>query len=461
MRILIAPDKFKGTLSAKDAAAAIAMGVRRAAEEHGIEVEIEECPVADGGEGTLEAIEHALPGRRHRSTVHDWDGAPARAHWLSHDAARPFRDRFAALISLMGAVGPVMFGVAILIASTAWSASYGWGWFAAAAALGVSSILVIWLFERLSRRPESVSRERTACLEVAQVIGVRAIHPRFRNPELIDTEIVGDLIDRALEDGCGRFLIGLGGTLSVDGGIGVGRLTHSFLNARGLQPPGHGETLPDIARIEPHIQPNSRIREAEFIALCDVSNPLLGPSGAARVFGPQKGATPEQVERLEAGLENLVKVCRECGIPCDPDQPGAGAAGGLGFGLATFLGATLTPGAPFILDLIGFNERAERADLIIAGEGRLDSQTASGKAVAEVARRAAELGKPCIAVVGSTEGSTDQIRAALAAEGVHFDAVASAADAAGSTRASLQEPAKWVQAAGRRAVNEYLSHPRA
>lgn len=460
MRILIAPDKFKGTLSAKDAAAAIALGVRRAAEEHGVAVNIEVCPVADGGEGTLDAIQHALPVRQHRSTVHDWDGASVRARWLSHDPVLPYRDRFAASLALTRFAGAVGFFGALLVVGAAWSASFGWGWWAAAAALGGGSVLAFWLSSRMSRST-GVSPERTAYLEVAQVIGARAIRPKYRNPELIDTEIVDSLINRALEDGCGKILIGLGGTLSIDGGIGAGGLTHKFLDAKGQQPPGYGATLPDISRIVPHDRGAPRVREAEFIALCDVSNPLLGPNGAARVYGPQKGATPEQVERLEAGLANLVKVCRECGIPCDPDQPGAGAAGGLGFGLATFLGAKLVPGAPFILDLLKFDERVQRADLIVTGEGRLDSQTASGKAAAEVARRAAQAGKPCLAVVGSTEGSSQQAREALGRASIAFDGVASAAEAAGSPRAAVQQPAMWVQEAGYRAMREFLRQARA
>ena len=135
--------------------------------------------------------------------------------------------------------------------------------------------------------------------------------------------------------------------------------------------------------------------------LCDVDNPLLGERGAARVYGPQKGATPDQVEQLERGLAHLVEVCRKCDIACDPDVHGAGAAGGLGFGLATFLGAQLVPGASAVLDLIGFDERLSRANVVMTGEGRLDAQTAQRKAPMEVARRARSVGIPVLAVVGS------------------------------------------------------------
>jgi glycerate kinase len=215
-------------------------------------------------------------------------------------------------------------------------------------------------------------------------------------------------------------LVALGGTATIDGGIGVAEEFGCLLfDGHGKRLEGTPRSLQILNAIA-LLDSSSILRSTRLIALCDVQNPLLGPRGAARMFGPQKGASPEQVERLEAGLENLVHVCRERGIPCDPDQPGAGAAGGLGFGLATFLGAKLVPGAPYVLDLLNFDERCQRADLIITGEGKMDMQTAEGKACAEVARRAERAGKPCIAVVGTTDGHPDFLRQQLAHRGVVY-----------------------------------------
>jgi glycerate kinase len=448
---LIAPDKFKGTLTAKEAAEAMRRGVERAARERGITVEIDECPVADGGEGTLEAIASAVHAHRHSSTVYDWIGAPMRGTWLSHDPNRPLRDRwptrrFLIHVTLLVVICAAWF--TFLMPMQAWIFRAGFRWIhAAILAAGLAFALVLVRVVRLTRK-HPIARDRTAFLEVARVLGIRAIRPRFRDPELMDTEIVGSLIGRTLEDGCGRILIGLGGTLSIDGGIGVGMLTHAFLDAKGHRPPGFGATLPKIVKVVPYPW-EPRLREAELIALCDVQNPLLGPRGAARMFGPQKGATPEQVERLEKGMENLVRVCRECGIPCDPDQPGAGAAGGLGFGLATFLGAKLVPGAPFILDLLKFDERCAATDVVMTGEGKMDMQTAEGKACAEVAKRAAKAGKPCIALVGTIEDEPETLRERLADHGVRFESVHAVSEDGTATPTSSSDAAARLERATR------------
>ncbi len=416
MRILIAPDKFKGTLRAKDAATAIARGVRRAAEELGVVVDIEVCPVADGGEGTLEAVfDSGSSIQRVVVPVRDPDGLGV------HDA----------------------------------EFLYWWN-----------------------------GKGYTALVEVAQAVSSRWVPRERRKPECLSTIGVGTLISHATYVQPSQILISLGGSATVDGGVGaMEALQHelglTITHAESDDPdwPAWCESTVELNRDQSvwvfrarhlssiRVGKRSNLRSPSRLppvtALCDVSNPLLGPNGAARVFGPQKGATPEQVEKLEAGLANLVKVCRECGIPCDPDQPGAGSAGGLGFGLATFLGAKLVPGAPFIFDLLKFDERVAKVDLIITGEGRLDSQTVSGKAAAEVARRAARVGRPCLAVVGSTEGSAQQAREVLDRASITFDGVASAAEAAGSPQAALQQPAKWVQEAGYRAMSEFLSKARA
>lgn len=385
MRILIAPDKFKGTLSAKEAAFAIERGAHRAADEAGVSVTTVLCPVADGGEGTLDALAPTLGGERRTVRVH----GPLTGMWVE---------------------APVLF------------------------------------FQD--------GKGLAAFVESARAVSMSLVSKDKRDPERTVTRGVGEMIRAAVDFGAGRVLIAVGGSSTVDGGAGAAAaLGVRFVGRDGREIEPRGGTLNEIRRIE---GAPAKLG-IDIVALHDVTNPLLGANGAARVYGPQKGASPEQVERLEAGMENLVRACRESGVACDPCWPGAGSAGGLGFGLATFLGAELVPGAPFILDLLKFDERIARADLVITGEGRLDSQTASGKAAAEVARRAAAAGRPCYAVVGSTEGTAAEARSALAAAGVDYAGVASAAEAAGSAEKAMSRAGEWLEEAASRAMREYLS----
>lgn len=471
MRILIAPDKFKGTLSAKEAAWAIERGVWKAASIHGVQVEIDLCPVADGGEGTLEVVYEAVGGdfftKRVRNGASEFD-----ARWLITGDTTMLRFNPGARIATRGAedLGPISSiargtGVGMVITFLLMPLCF---LALVAGAFKSSDILLMIgffgflicfvtffglgvLYEGIKkfawlRGKLDDGRPRVAYMEAAEVVGLARQPVGTRNPEIVSTAPLGDLIATARELGCRVVVVALGGTASVDGGIGAAsKLGWAF---RGTQSQSLSPTGANLGAIRHLKGVHHEVgRPRQLTALCDVSNPLLGPNGAARVYGPQKGASPEQVERLEAGLTNLVRVCRECGIPCDPDQPGAGSAGGLGFGLATFLGAKLVPGAPFIFDLLKFDERVAQADLVITGEGRLDNQTASGKAAAEVARRAAGAGKPCFAVVGSTEGGPGQVRAALAAKGIEYAGVASAVETAGSSEAALQEPKRWLEEA--------------
>ncbi|MCA9281017.1 MAG: glycerate kinase [Phycisphaeraceae bacterium] len=319
MRVLIAPDKFKGTLSAREAAEAIARGVRRAADARGIRAETDLCPVADGGEGTAEIVGSALIDQ-------------------------------GAVVSEVAATD--LLGVPAAARIVRWQHAPG---------------------------------ARTTLIESAQVIGLARVPPNRRDPAAYNTGALGQLISSIETDDLSRLIIALGGSATVDGGVGMAR-------ALGWQ-------IDDGGAIAP---PDSPLR-GRVVALCDVDNPLLGAHGAARVYGPQKGATPARVEQLERELAHLVSICRKCGVACDPDAPGAGAAGGLGFGLATFLGAQLIPGARSILDLIGFDRRLRRADVVITGEGRLDEQTGRRKAPMEVAGRARDGGVAALAVVGSLD----------------------------------------------------------
>jgi len=410
VRILIAPDKFKGTLSAKEAATAIERGVRLAA---GDSIEVEVCPVADGGEGFLDCVRTALEVAPEEVPV---SGPLIYRSVTARVLTVPPRTRLDMPCTLSRIDEYKLSKVP-----------------------GAK--------ERFEQTFEKGTVPCDAYLEAADAVGIRHLVPYEMDPEETSSHGLGQLVRHALELNCRRVFIGLGGSATVDGGAGIASwLGVKFLNDEGADTCGMPSTLSQVQRILA-LPADDPVRAIEVVALHDVSNPLLGPNGAARVYGPQKGATPEQVERLEAGLTNLVRVCRECGVPCDPDQPGAGSAGGLGFGLATFLGAKLVPGAPFIFDLLKFDERVARADLVITGEGRLDSQTASGKAAAEVARRAAAVGKPCFAVVGSTEGAPDEVRAALAAKGIEYVGVASAVEAAESSEAALDKPGRWLEEA--------------
>ncbi len=301
MRVLVAPDSFKGTLTASEAAAAIARGVRRAVPD----ADIDECPLADGGEGTLEVVARATSAGMRTIETPDLLGEPVHA------------------------------GVA------RWTDADG-----------------------------------TACtlIESAQVVGLPRVPPRMRNPVELSSGALGTLVGKLGLRGDDTLFIAIGGSATVDGGRWL----------RSERP--------------------SAVRPRRVIAVCDVDNPLLGEHGAARVFGPQKGATPDDVAQLEAGLENLVRVCEEAGMSVDPDAPGAGAAGGLGFGLAAFLGAELVRGSAWVCDAVGFDEQARMADLVITGEGRLDEQTRHAKVIDEVCRRAGALERPVVAAVGSAAG---------------------------------------------------------
>ncbi len=248
-----------------------------------------------------------------------------------------------------------------------------------------------------------------AVIEMAAASGLPLVPPDRRNPLRASTYGTGQLIIAALEIGCREILVGAGGSATVDGGCGAAQaLGVRFLAADGrvIDPPMGGERLGDVQRIDlTHRDP--RIRETTVTVLCDVNNPLCGPNGAARVFGPQKGADAEQVESLERNLTHLADVVRrDVGVDLR-NMPGAGAAGGLAGGLAAFAGARLTPGADAILDLVRFDDCLHGADLVITGEGRLDAQSMMGKLVGVVAARARAARVPTLVIAGSVGPGAD------------------------------------------------------
>lgn len=244
---------------------------------------------------------------------------------------------------------------------------------------------------------------RTAVVEMAQASGIALVPPHRRDPTRTTTYGVGQLIRAAVDAGCESVIVGIGGSATTDGGAGAAQafgVRFEDRQGRPIESPITGGMLQHIARWR-FITPPQRLPRIRVA--CDVTNPLCGPEGAAAVYGPQKGATPEQVEQLDRALARLASL-----TDFDPDTPGAGAAGGLGFGLAAFLGATLERGIDLVLEAVGFRDRCRDARLVITGEGTLDRQSTSGKAVLGVAKAAGSLGVPTIAIVGTAVDGADE-----------------------------------------------------
>jgi glycerate kinase len=321
--IVVAPAPFKGALAASAAARAIAAGVHLVMP--GARTVL--LPVADGGEGTLEALVAATAGRRRGVVVADPLGRPVDA-----------------------GLGELAGGVAVV--------------------------------------------------ELAQASGYERLTDRERDPEMTSTRGTGELIRAALDLGARRIIVGLGGSATTDGGLGLAAaLGVRALDADGAVLSGRGSDMARVARIDLSGR-DPRLADTAIQVACDVDNPFHGPRGAAHVFGPQKGAGPEAVVRLDHGLATLAAVVREATGVDLQSLPGAGAAGGAAGGLAALLGADLTPGAPLVLDALRFAERVEGAALCITGEGRLDDTSTGGKAPVAVAAACASAGVPCVALCG-------------------------------------------------------------
>ncbi|MCA9283578.1 MAG: glycerate kinase [Phycisphaerales bacterium] len=330
MRILCAPDKFKGTLSALEAAGAMADGARRVAPD----AEIDVCPVADGGEGTLAVLAWPLGLEIRTANVTGPLGSRVTASW------------------------------------------------------GIS-----------------VDR-RSAVVELAQAAGLSLVPMAERDPTRTTTVGVGELIRLALDEGCTEIIVALGGSATCDGGAGVaGALGAVFLDADGrpLPAPVVGAALERVAAVR-RVELPARLRVA-----CDVASPLLGEQGAASLFAPQKGATEAQVAELERGLSQLSRCVEVIDDGKLHLRPGAGAAGGAGFGLAALCGGQLERGADLVLDAIGFDERCRQADLVLTGEGRLDAQSLFGKAAVRVARRGDRAHVPVAAIAGEVDPQVERL----------------------------------------------------
>jgi len=358
MKIVIAPDSFKESLSAAGVAEAIAAGVLQAAPDARIDL----CPMADGGEGTVEAMVAATAGEIRVADVFDPLGAPIRA-------------KFGLLGSGGGAGLPGEVGLS--------------------ASMGLSA----------GQGPASGTEDGpVAVIEMAAASGLALVPPERRDPLRTTTFGTGQLILAALDAGAKEIIVGIGGSATMDGGCGCAQaMGVVFTTADGqacLCGLGGGG-LADIQGIDLSDR-DPRLGEARIRVACDVRNPLTGPNGAAAVYGPQKGAMPEVVQRLDANLAHLAAIIRETmGLDVE-NLPGAGAAGGLGAGLVAFAGATLEPGLRIVAEAVRLPRRLRAADLCITGEGKFDAQSAAGKTAAGVAKLARLAGVPTLCVCGQS-----------------------------------------------------------
>lgn len=366
MRIVIAPDSFKGSIGAAAAAEALAAGwhaVRPADEVLCV-------PLADGGEGTLDVLAAASDGARwHQARVTGPDDRLVDCPWLE-------------------------------------------------------------------------LADRTAVVELARASGL----PLLARPDPLGAHTfgLGEVIGRALEAGARRVLIALGGSASTDGGTGaLAALGARFLDAAGRPLARGGGPLRDLA-----VADLAALRPPPaggITCLADVTAPLLGPTGAAAVFGPQKGAGPGQIARLEQGLARLAEI-----LGGDPAAPGTGAAGGTGYGFAAAWRAAIAPGAPELCRAAGLDQALAGAALVITGEGRYDRSSMTGKTVGAVFAAALAAGVPAALVAGQVAAARPQTAASVLA----------LADLAGGRSAALAEPGRWLRLAGQRLAGELLAGER-
>lgn len=253
-----------------------------------------------------------------------------------------------------------------------------------------------------------IGENRTAVMEMACVAGLPLVPPEKRNPMDTTTYGVGEIIKDAIGKGCRNFIIGIGGSATNDGGIGMLQaLGFGFLDKDGRQTAFGAKGLADLACIT-DTGAMKELKECRFRIACDVSNPLCGSNGCSAVYGPQKGADASMVARMDRWMERYALLAKEKYAEADMWKEGTGAAGGLGFAFLTFLNGTLEPGVNIILDETGIERHLKEADLVITGEGRMDKQTAMGKAPLGVARLAKKYGKTVIALAGSAEEGCGQ-----------------------------------------------------
>ena len=325
MKVTIAMDSFKGSLSTFQAGNAVAEGVKLVYPE----AETVVCPLADGGEGTVDAIIAATGGEMMSVTVCGPLGAPV-------------------------------------------TSSYG-----------------------------IISKTKTAIIEMSAAAGITLIDEGSRNPLHTTTYGVGELIADAIKKGCRKFIVGIGGSATNDGGVGMLQaLGFRFLDKAGNQVALGGKGLEDIKKIQLD-GALAELKECSFCVACDVKNPLCGETGCSAVYGPQKGATPEMIRDMDAWLGRFAKLTKEVLPDSDAYIPGTGAAGGLGFAFLAYLNATLQLGIDLVIKETELEACVKDADVVVTGEGRLDGQSYMGKAPVGVAKLAKQYGKTVIAFSGS------------------------------------------------------------
>ncbi|WP_422447296.1 glycerate kinase [Thermoanaerobacterium sp. DL9XJH110] len=325
MKVVIAPDSFKESLTSKEVANAIERGIRKILKN----VEIVKIPMADGGEGTVETLISVVGGKIIETKV----------------------------IGPLGEEVNSFFGI--------------------------------------------LDDGKTAIIEVANASGLALVPPEKRNPLITTSYGTGQMIKKALDLGCDKIIIGLGGSATNDGGVGMAQaLGIKFLDEKGEEIGFGGGQLNRIIRIDMS-NLDKRIKTTKIEVACDVSNPLCGPNGASCIYGPQKGADIKMIEILDKNLEHLANVIKDnLGIDII-DFPGAGAAGGLGAGLVAFLNAELKRGIDIIIDVTQFEKYIKDASLLITGEGRIDKQILNGKTIYGISKIAKKHGIPVVAIVGS------------------------------------------------------------
>ena len=340
MKAVVVMDSLKGSLSSLRAGEAVRRGILRAWED----AEVQVRPLADGGEGTVEALTLGLGGEMQTVRV----------------------------------TGP--------------------------------------LGEKLDARYGILADGNTAVLEMSAAAGLPLVTEEKRNPLHTTTRGVGEMIRDGIERGCRRFLVGIGGSATNDGGAGMLQaLGYELLNAAGAQIPFGAKGLGELVRISQD-KALPALRDCSFRIACDVTNPLCGPRGASAVYGPQKGADPAMIPQMDSWLASYAQRMREIWPGADPEAPGAGAAGGLGFAFLCLPHASLESGVKIVLEETGLETLVEQADIVVTGEGRLDGQTVMGKAPIGVAALAKKYGKPVLAFVGSVT------REAAACNGQGIDA---------------------------------------
>lgn len=326
MKVIVAIDSLKGSLSSLEAGKAAEEGIKRAMPEAEIIIK----PVADGGEGTVSALTSGLNGRLEKAEV----------------------------------TGPLGQKV---------KAVYG------------------------------ILPDKTAVIEMAEAAGLPLVPDDQRNPMHTTTYGVGELIQQALEKGCRKFIVGIGGSATNDGGTGMLQaLGCHFYKKDGTEICPGAEEIEEIARVDIDGM-DRRLEECRFEIACDVTNPLCGERGASAVFAPQKGADARMVGRLDDALSHLADVTEEVLKTDNRNLPGAGAAGGLGFAFSSYLDGDLRPGVDIVLDAVLPEKELSEADIVVTGEGRFDGQTAMGKAPVGIAKRAKEKGCMVLVFAGSIE----------------------------------------------------------